>query len=242
MDRSEIKEEIFEFLEKNRNMDVQSSQKMQLNSIISMAKNDKELELKYLDVFNEIILNGIVAWKNHPFFFLTELGKQKLDDEDFDVHDPDIYLKNFEDIDEITYNYLKEAIHSFNKGLYLSSIMCLGVASESLIISFGKYILTISEDRGIQSTLDSQRFDIAGLIRKIDEYCKREGRIKNYHHYGVAIHSFSNLIRNKRNEYNHPITGKVDFSLSYSFLILFKENYKLVNELKKHLEEIFENE
>src|SRR3989344_4130134 len=131
--RAEIKEKIYLFLKKGvdgawdeRMIDThfQYHNIQNLSNDIPHEPNDiphepcdkRKLGMLFLEAFNDISLNGIIARKREPeFFFLTEKGKQFLLDQDFDVHDPDLYLKNLVKLNSVAEVYITESIHAFNK-------------------------------------------------------------------------------------------------------------------------------
>ena len=119
MDRTEIREDIYRYLKDNRagrQSEAQLTQNLQINSIWHLAQsraNGTNTYLDdYMDVFSELINLGIIAMRDATFFFITKLGNKFLDDEDYDVHDPDCFLENFIDAEAITLEYIKESIIS----------------------------------------------------------------------------------------------------------------------------------
>lgn len=240
MERLKIKEEIFNFLKGqvgNRNGNYNSN--LQYNSIEIMASNkntgDPNLKWEYYDVLGDFFQSGVLTnCRGGEFFVITKKGERYLKEDNFDIFDPESYLLNFNGIDEVTKFYLSEAIHSFNKDLHLSSIMALGVASESLMLNLAKLLFDKIKDVNGTEILNS-KYSIFNVIKRINDQCMSK-KIENYKEkYEIAVMSFSNIIREYRNDYNHPKKSEISNTLAYSLLYLFKEQYKKINELREKI-------
>ena len=158
-ERAEIKEKIYAFLKKRVDGTValhQAEADLQYHSIEILAREyqlepseKKQLNALSLELFNDFVLNGIVARRREEqFFFITEKGKQFLLDQTFDIYDPDLYLKNLVPLNSIASSYIKESVYAFNKNLFISSIITLGIASESIILEIAEelYLKTKNVD------------------------------------------------------------------------------------------------
>ena len=237
MERLKIKEEIFNFLKEHIGFPYGPSRGgLQYNSIEIMAKGEK---WKYYDVLGDFFQSGIlVANRGGEFFSITKKGMELLENNEFDIFDPEAYLMNFENIDNITSFYLSEAIHCFNKDLYLSTIMALGTASESLILELAKFLFKKTNNQKELGIINSNYYSVSSLIRKINETCK-DKKIKDYKEkYEIAIMTFANIFREYRNDYNHPKKSEIDKTLGYSLLDIFKTHYKKIVELREQINKI----
>lgn len=239
--RMEIKEKIYVFLrERVGTIDRhQTTQDLQYHSIETLAneyglsqEETRKLSELFLEVFNEIYLLGMVARRREEqFFFITERGKKFLLDQTFDIFDPDMYLNNLPRLDPITFSYIKESIHAFNYNLFISSIMTLGVASESLILDLAKLLESKSGDITLKKYLESTTSNINKIIDRIDKICTQKN-IPSYPHYKSAIYSIAHFIRHFRNQYNHPNMATANFEDAHALLTLFKTYSKMIVEFK----------
>lgn len=246
LSRTEIKGKIIDFLKRegiDKNTD--SSNAFQWIYIQNLAQAEKEytiinkqkeIESRYFDCFNELLLSGIIAFKNKDFFIITEKGKAFLDDQNYDLLDPDRYLSNFSTADPITLFYIKEASYCFQYSLHLSSVMCIGVASESLILNLGHQILAGSyRTNKLESELKKPIYTISQIVAEIDIACKNVANYNNQ--YKIAIDTMEKYIRICRNDYNHPKNDAIDYTLNYIMLDLFRKYFKLIKELEQKIKQ-----
>jgi hypothetical protein len=94
----------------------------------------------------------------------------------------------------------------------------------------------INDQRGLG--IVNSNYSIFTLIKRIDEKCKSQRVIDYREKYEIAVVSFSNIIREYRNDYNHPKKSEISRNLVYSLLYLFKEQYKKISELKERIGKI----
>jgi hypothetical protein len=98
----------------------------------------------------ELIIQGILApgsnWSNQnlPFVRVTGYGKRCLAEGTILPHDYGTYLQAIRQVtssgDPIFFLYLTESVEAFNKALYISCIVNLGIASEQLtLLLIGAY-------------------------------------------------------------------------------------------------------
>jgi len=242
-DRAEIKERIYSFLKHHVDLSVsQINQNLQYHSIENLANEYKcegderrKLKLLFLELFNEVALNGIIARKREEqFFFITEKGKKFLMDQTFDIYDPDLYLQNLPELNEIAHSYIKESVYAFNKDLHISSIITLGVASESLILEIAKKLQEKTNNSDLKLLLNKNVLSTNKIINKIDEICK--SKISSYEgYYKSDLHSVAHFIRHSRNEYGHPNKTKTSFEEAHALLTMFKKYSLKVIELKEEI-------
>ena len=201
---------------------------------VNETNHDNQVTQLYLDVLHEIGLLGIIA-PDGQHFFITLKGKQFLQDQNFDVHDPDRYAQNLPPIDDVSLAYAKEAIHCFNYNLFKASIIMIGGASESLLIHLARVIANKFTDKKLDGYLKSKATHINQVITRIDKICADQKILGYDSTYKPAVVSLANYIRLFRNEYGHPTKANADFEESYALLVCFKLYSKLIIELEKKI-------
>ncbi|MFH1456026.1 MAG: hypothetical protein ABIF40_03685 [archaeon] len=243
--RVEAKEKIYMFLKKQMNDSIPERQvqaNLQYHYIESFANEYEPANLKinkriFLEVFNEIVLLGIVAReRNEQFFFITSKGEKWLEDQTFDLHDPELYLKNLPPLDTITLNYITESIHSFNYNLFLSTTITLGVASENLILELARCLEQKTQNPNLKKYLKSKNSQMNKIIQEINKICEKNKDL-HYAHYKLAIDSLAHFLRLTRNEYAHPNNFKPQYDDTHALLTIFKKYAKMIIELQNKIQE-----
>ena len=138
MNKAELRPFVFEALRRNA--------QTHFNALESDIKRltpdyDRGDALKLQELLWELLQQGVLApGKNSlnlhlPFFHVTAYGVRCLEEETLLLHDPDDYLRRFEQAvegpnDEIVSNYLRESVLCFLTGRYFAAMALLGTASE----------------------------------------------------------------------------------------------------------------
>jgi hypothetical protein len=191
----------------------------------------------------ELVVQNIITpgsnWSNPnlPFFRVTNYGARCIQENTILPHDYGAYLQAIRDVttqtDDIFFLYLGESVDAFNKGLYISSVVNLGVASERLI----ELLVEVLKDA------------LATEANKT----KYEQAIKKAHHIAYQFNEvFSRLVGNKtklpsdisqdldmlkalvdivrreRNDGGHPTGRKFGREETLVLLIAFQPHYKFV--------------
>jgi len=242
----DIKEELLKRLKEHVNEETRAqhhSQSLQNRSVVDFAQEyseSKHTELIktrkiFFEALHDLFTFRIIARGEHmSFFFITERGIKLLLDQDFDIYESDAYISNLPQLDDITTAYIKESISSFNSNLFISSIVTLGIASESLVLDIARTLQTKSGDTNLNNLLQNINTSISTIINKIDSLCS--GKVKGYDsYYKPSVYGTSNLIRNYRNQYNHPQLSSVNVDDIRALLITFKGYSKTMIELKNEI-------
>ncbi len=198
----------------------------------------------------DLVLQGVLTpgsnWSNSnlPFVRLTEYGKRCVQEESILPHDYGMYLEEIKRVsaqtDSIFLVYLTESIEAFNKALYISSVVNLGIASERLTL-----ILIEAYADAIENQANKTRFQ-AGINRqrhiayKFEELFKhltsnREKFPDEIRDNLDMIRYLEEMLRKERNDAGHP-TGK-SFSREEALVLLlaFPTHYKTVVKLNDWL-------
>jgi hypothetical protein len=194
----------------------------------------------------ELIIQGIITpgsdWANAnlPFFRITEYGRRCLDESTILPHDYGTYL---EAIKQVTPNtdptfllYLTESVEAFNKALYISCTVNLGIASEQLTI-----LLVDAYKSAIKSAANKTKFEQAinktrHIAYQFEELFKRLAANKTAFPADIAdnldmIKFLEEIIRKERNDAGHPTGRTFTREEALVLLIAFPAHYKTVIKL-----------
>ena len=152
--------------------------------------------------------------KNYFSVFLTTIGKKSsIDDQVLLLVDkPEETVRALEDsvesLDDIVRQYYLESLRAYQEGLYISSVICLGAASERAIHWLAEAIESCSSK--YQEGIEKRR---GGNISRLTEYLsntvipntfgndkKFEGELKD------RLNGLGTLYRENRNKFGHPQT------------------------------------
>ena len=152
--------------------------------------------------------------RNQFVVYLTSIGiKSRIDDQVILLVDKpeeivDKLADSVESLDDIVRQYYLESLRAFQEGLYISSVICLGAASERAIHWLAESIESYSEQ--YQAKIESRR---NGNIFRLTEYLsntvipsifgadrKFEEELKD------RLNGLGKLYRENRNEAGHPQT------------------------------------
>jgi len=244
-DKQQLRDEIHNYLKEN------------LQSPIDLANlhhkfedqygNKKELESYILDFLHLLEVNDIIRhgntliFPNYQMIVVTEYGKECLKNECFLPADPESYLQGIKnlipDLDEITFEYISESISAYYRNCLLSATICLGVASEQLILrlieEFTNYIsdsFKTKLEKEEQSSL-YKRYKVFKEVFKgenIPAELKKDS--------DIYLDTIFNFIRINRNEAGHPTGSTMVKSIVYSNLQIFSQYAKKVTDLINYFE------
>jgi hypothetical protein len=228
-DREKVKKYLIDNIKQAINSYPDSHNVLQFSSIDRFATKFAELngvEIKvakniFFDCLNDFFNNGILAKSRSEFFLITEKGCKFITDNQYDIYDPDAYLNNFASFDDVTKFYIKESICSFTKEQYLSSVISIGIASESIVLELAKAMVKEYDDLKLKELLDTDT-SIKKIINKIDSLCIGKG-VEDYSEYRIFITTMPTIIRYYRNDYSHPKYNSINYEDSKALLLLFKK-------------------
>jgi hypothetical protein len=200
-----------------------------------LAAGDQSL---LLEVIWSLIVQGILvpglddSNQGWPFLRLTEYGKRCVAEDRILPHDPDGYLREFQNAipnaDPTIIEYLTESLQCFIHGLHRAAAVMLGGASEQamllLIESYGNSIADNSNKQRFESAVEKAQ----SIYRKYELFDQPFAAIKNLmpkkltNNVDSLLRGVFDLIRNSRNDAGHPASGTlVDRDVVYSHLRLF---------------------
>ena len=184
---------------------------------------------------------------------ITDYGRKYLEDTEISPYDQDDYmnylLQNVPDLDNTIKFYLRESLDTFATKNYLSSVFCLGAASERLILLLQENYCSALDKA--ECTAQKDKISKLHNIKPIYETIHKDFvQIENpkrggYRYFGYNLwekldsqvqHVFS-LIRTSRNEAGHPkeITN-IDKLDAHSHLVIFPRYcitvYEVINILE----------
>lgn len=190
------------------------------------------------EVIWSLIIEGILVPglddnnPNWPFLRLTEFGERCSKHNQVLPHDPDGYLKDFEQaipsVDPIIREYLIEALQCFLRNLNRACAVMLGAASEqAILLLIDSYAGSIS-DPNKKAQVKTQIEKAPSIFRKYEIFDRGFVIIKPQLPKPLADNADSlmrgvfDLIRNSRNDAGHPASGiLVSRDSNYSHLRLF---------------------
>ena len=151
--------------------------------------------------------------KNHFSVFLTSIGiKSDIDDEVFLLVDrPEEIVRALErkvgDLDPVVRQYYVESLRAYQEGLYISSVICLGAASERAILWLAESIE--SSCPKYQQPIQQRRRDISKLTQYLSGSILRD-IFPNDATFETELRKrlvlLGDLYRENRNEAGHPKT------------------------------------
>lgn len=194
----------------------------------------------------ELIIQGVITpgadWANPnlPFFRVTEYGQRCLAESTILPHDYGAYLDN---IKQVTQNtdptfllYLTESVEAFNKALYISCTVNLGIASEQLTLllveAYKGAIKSVANKTKFEEAINRQRH----IAYQFEELFKRLVANKTVFPSDIAdnldmIRFLAEIIRKERNDAGHPTGRTFTREEALVLLIAFPAHYKAVIKL-----------
>ncbi len=167
-----------------------------------------------------------------PFIRLTEYGKRCIAEDRILPHDPDGFLKEFQNAvpaaDPTVVEYVTEALQCFIHGLNRSAAIMLGGASEKAILQLIDACTASIGDLNKKATVKAQTAKAQSLFKKYEVFEKHFPSFKGNlpgelaENVDSLLRGGFDLIRNSRNDSGHPASGVlVDRDTNYSHLKLF---------------------
>jgi hypothetical protein len=200
-----------------------------------LDKGDQSL---VLEVIWSLIVQGILVPglddtnEGWPFLRLTEYGRRCVEEDRILPHDPDGYLREFQNAvpnaDPVIIEYLTESLQCFIHGLNRAAAVMLGGASEKAVLLLIESCTNSISDDSTKLRLESEVQNTQSIFRKYECFDKQFSGIKNRmpkmltENVESLLRGVFDLIRNSRNDAGHPASGTfVDRDLVYSHHRLF---------------------
>lgn len=169
---------------------------------------------------------------NWPFLRLTEYGQRCAEVRQILPHDPDGYLRDFQQAiplaDPVIKEYLTEALQCFLRDLHRASAVMLGAASEKAILLLIEAYSESHADPSKKAQVKGQVEKAQSIYRKYEVFEKGFASLKPQMPKALTENTDSllrgvfDLIRNSRNDAGHPASGiLVSRDNNYSHLRLF---------------------
>ena len=195
----------------------------------------------------ELIYQGILAQGKDsgnplwPWISVTPYGRKVLEKEGPTPYEPNEYLRaamvTANNINPVIMLYLKESIQAFRRGLYLSSAVMLGVASEAAV-------------KGLSEVLCRDNPSRASKIQKAHTLKKKHGIVMGWVLDGGVLEDNPGLKddaeiylgdlfqanRLTRNDSGHPTGKEIKRDAAFAFLYLFPNYLRTTWELIEFLE------
>ena len=205
-----------------------------------------------LDVFWALTVEGIIAPGSKkgqldlPFFHLTNHGQRMFAEPDYQPHDPREYLRQLgqsvPNPDVTVLAYLQQALHSYAKGLFVSSTMMLGIAAERVFILLCESLLASLQDptetSAFQKILErnAMKPKLDWLTTKLRDIQTPKRPADVPEDIDIKIPGIYNLIRYQRNEIGHPRPSPPTVSRddTYGYLRLFPSYYGTAEKLREY--------
>jgi hypothetical protein len=194
----------------------------------------------------EMIIQGVLApgsdWSNPnlPFVRITEYGRRCLAESTILPHDYGTYLETIKQVtpstDPTFLLYLTESVEAFNKALYISCTVNLGIASEQLTIllvdAYKAAISSVANRTKFEQAINKQRH----IAYQFEELFKRLVANKAAFPADIAdnldmIKFLEEIIRKERNDAGHPTGRTFTREEALVLLIAFPAHYKTVIKL-----------
>lgn len=236
MNRNQLRQELFNYLKRNRETQIKSIQNHFYNVFGTPFQPHEHIEI--LELIQELINNGILMvgtnWDNwrHPWLRVTDYGRHCIEAENLLPFDPEGYIneikKQIPDLDDVTEAYLSESVATYNRNCLLSATICVGVASEQVILNLVDALVSAIKDQQQKADFKKEiegRF-IYGKYRALREKIGEiKGKLpaKATENLDVYLDGIFNFIRLNRNEAGHPTGAKVSKKTVYANLQVFSD-------------------
>jgi len=176
-----------------------------------------------------------------PWISVTPYGRKILGEEGPTPYEPNEYLRTAletaNSINPVIMLYLNEAIQAFRRGLYLSSAVMLGVASEAALEGLSDVLCEGNESRTskIQKahTLKKKHQIVMGWVL---DGGVLEGNLGLKENVEIYLGDLFQANRLTRNDSGHPTGKEIKRDAAYAFLYLFPNYLRTTWELIEFLE------
>jgi len=179
----------------------------------------------------------------YPFIRLTERGKELINNSEPHFYDPKKYVDHLEslvtDLDQVTRQYVFEAIRSFRQGLMFAAAALIGAAAERGILGLLCVIKSWEPDPNVRNKLNNlyQNPKMPSIFKEILECinkAKKKYEMPYSVHQGATEHllSFQEMIRVQRNDAVHPAAGNVSREKVFLSLQTFPFAFMVIGSLR----------
>ena len=179
---------------------------------------------------------------------ITANGRAVANDEGINPDDPAGYIQNLDrevpDLSEVAKNYAHEALSAYNAGLYRSSVVMLGVASEAAVLEVAAALAQTMREEKKRQYLEQLEAPNRSYNAKFEDFRQKlrsrtdsmpEELTTNL---DLTMNSVGELLRVYRNNAGHP-TGKVASRHDcFTFLHMFVQYAKRLYAIKAYLEKL----
>lgn len=199
------------------------------------------------------LVQGIVVFgldgnnPNWPFYRLTPHGKKVVDGQKPQPYDPDGFLAEFKravpSADPVVFEYLDEALRTFNHGCPRAAAVMLGAASEKLVLVLHEAFGTAIADPTKKAKFEKDSAKSWAISNKYAVLRDRldlmvDGKKLKGEHADTVSGSLGggfDLIRRTRNTAGHPeAPGDVDLDTLFLHLRIFTEYARRMAALIDH--------
>ncbi len=195
----------------------------------------------------ELIYQGILAQGKDssntlwPWISATPYGRKVLEKEGPTPYEPNEYLRaalvTANNINPVIMLYLKESIQAFRRGLYLSSAVMLGVASDAALEGLSELVCKKSPGKASKirnaHILHKKHQLLMGWVLDGGVLEGNPGLKENVEIYLGDLFQANRLTRN---ESGHPTGKEIKRDAAYAFLYLFPNYLRTTWELIEFLE------
>ncbi len=195
-----------------------------------------------LEVLWGLIIQGVLVPgtsdgnQGLPFIRLTKYGRDCIQQESIQPHDPDGYLRRLanevQKIDPVIVDYTTESLQCFLRGLYRAGAVMLGAASEQAVLLLLDAWATSKVDPKFKEEI-GRAWSIHRKFEIFKKDLSKDGMPKALsENLCSLLNGVFDLIRNSRNDAGHPASGVlVSREVLYAHLQLFIPYCKRIYEL-----------
>jgi len=178
---------------------------------------------------------------NWPHLSVTPYGKKVLEKEGPTPYETNEYLRQAleaaNEINPVIRLYLRESIQAFRRGLFLSSAVMLGVASEAALEGLSEVVCRKAPSK--KSKIHNA-YNVKAKHQIIMDWILETGVLETNSELKNNVESYLGELfqanRLTRNESGHPTGKEIQRDNAYGFLYLFPSYLKTIKELMEFLE------
>lgn len=208
---------------------------------------NSDLPSRVAEVLHELSLQGIVmlapATTRAPIYAVTNRGRHLLADESPLLTDPAAYLRNLQGIpnlDDLTLEYLTEAVEAYRHFLDRSAAVMLGAAAENLLLRLADAVVAARSALALSARRDLRDWRIArvraavvdtlqdsGFIQAADDRVAQRSQPMTDEEKTALRETASSAIilshffADTRNEAGHPTTVRPDRQILNAYIKAF---------------------